>query len=288
MDADPVKVAARLQPQLQSLRTATENLRDIVQYRVSIENRVLRGGVTFADVGQERIQHARDEERAAQKELTNTYELVVPGDMRSELGDIYGFGSGHSLAALFGFIGHPRLAIPMAWMDKPKGGWLDGGKDARRIVRDGDPLWRPGPRTLFAYCGIGDPQRDPKLIKGCTQAQLLAGGRKKVVQPRLRVWSDYVAMGVNMGKANVLGSEWGATYQRWLADGKTRSHQTECVNKYHKIANPSGRRGCGTTQHPEWGAVGAPWRANHAVFHAHRKLQQHFLLKLWDLSEDWV
>lgn len=290
MDADPVKVAERIGPQLRSIRTAAENLRDLVHYRVSIENRVKRGG-HYRDVagreGMDRVQFAVDEEKRAQEDLITAYELTVPGPMRDELGSIYGFGSGHSLAALIGFIGHPRLAIPLRWEDRPKGGWPDGGTEAKRNVSDGDPFWRPGPRTLFAYCGIGDPLRDPKLIRNCSQEQMLAGGRKTVVQPRLRVWSDYIAKSVNMGKPNVLSSEWGRTYQKWLADGRTRSHTTECVNKFHKIANPSGRRGCGTTAHPEWGDVGSPWRPNHAVYHAHRKLQQSFLLRLWDLSEDW-
>ena len=54
-----------------------------------------------------------------------------------------------------------------------------------------------------------------------------------------------------------------------------------CKNK--KIP-PTRPNGCGIGVHPEWGAVGAPWRPGHIDMAAHRRLHQQFLNGLWEAA----
>jgi hypothetical protein len=61
-----------------------------------------------------------------------------------------------------------------------------------------------------------------------------------------------------------------------------RPHAAVCKNSVRPVAGkPAGSNGCGTQEHPEWGAIGAPWRPNHCHYDAIRITAKEFLKDLW-------
>ena len=65
-------------------------------------------------------------------------------------------------------------------------------------------------------------------------------------------------------------------YDRSRANVADRVHHAECRNRSRITPN-----GCGTREHPEWGAPGSPWRPGHQQQHAIRVVAKEILKDLW-------
>lgn len=65
-------------------------------------------------------------------------------------------------------------------------------------------------------------------------------------------------------------------YDRARANVADRVHHSECRNRSRITPN-----GCGTREHPEWGAPGSPWRPGHQQQHAIRVVAKEILKDLW-------
>ena len=65
-------------------------------------------------------------------------------------------------------------------------------------------------------------------------------------------------------------------YDRARANVADRVHHAECRNRSRITPN-----GCGTREHPEWGAPGSLWRPGHQKQHAVRVVAKEILKDLW-------
>ena len=253
------------------LRALGEGLADAKKARVATFNRVERGGTKFDSAVGDRMKKLAQEHEDRYKEyLLEVYGYAVPDHVRKWAADIPGLGSGLLFPRIISVIGNPRVAIPMT---RAKA----GGKLV--LVPDGEPYART-PRQLWQYCGCGDPMTNPRsdiLGHSPTQEDKLRGGKRTTARPLLRTFSDIT---VRMhGRSEAIAS--GKYYQEFVAartEAEAKVHTRQCQNKKRPPFAPDG---CGTVQHPEWGAPGSPWRAGHMNAHAHRMMQKEFLLDLW-------
>lgn len=76
-------------------------------------------------------------------------------------------------------------------------------------------------------------------------------------------------------------SPWRVLYDLRRAETTSRVHTTECLNRSRITPN-----GCGTREHPEWGAVGSPWRPGHQEQDAVRIVAKQILKSLWHAARD--
>jgi hypothetical protein len=265
---------------LPALRATAESLTDIIQMRVSVENRVLRGGAAFDAEARDRLLGmSRGAESEARNLLHAVYTDVVPQEIRDWAAEIPGLASGEVFPRLIGLIGNPLIAIPYKWEVPEKG--------PRQLVQAGEPYER-SLRELLAWCGCGDAARVPTA--GMSQEELLACGRRTVIRPIMHGFSSYIARagrpitketsprrGEPMNQA-AADSRYFKVFIGAKEDGLTKRHATACKN--HKRP-PQHSDGCGTTAHPEWGEIGSPWRPGHAEGHAHRMVHKKLLADLW-------
>lgn len=134
----------------------------IQRVRIALGNRLSRAQVDpllFSN----QIGAVRAAEAIAKKDLNGEFKAVVAKEIIEWQQNSAGIGE-HLLARLLGEIGDPKTAIPM-W-------WEGTGKDRKLMI--GEPYQRT-PRQLFAYCGVGDPERKRK--KGMTAEEAEALGR---------------------------------------------------------------------------------------------------------------
>lgn len=266
------------------LRAAAESLTDAIRARVAAENRALRGGAAIDAAARDRLcAIPRMAENEARKLLFAVYEETVPGHIQEWAASIPGLASGEVFPRLAGLIGNPRIAVPWKWETMPG--------EKRRLVPDGDPYDRT-PRQLWQWCGCGDPEVKPSA--GMSQEELLRCGRRTVIMPILHTFTSYIAragrpvtkegspkLGQPVSQA-VADSKYFKVFAEARAYGDTAIHKWECRN--HKRP-PQHNDGCGTTIHPEWGAVGSQWRPGHAEAHAHRVTGKTLLMDFWKISE---
>lgn len=161
-----------------------------------------------------------------------------------------------------------------------------------RVLDDGTPF-PPAPRTrgqLRALCGHGDPERKP--FKGMTQEDAKALGRRDA-KTRLRLIAERLMVS-GLDKRHGCGRAEGDPYAthstececspyRLLYDEARkeyakRVHEEQCQNRKPRWQKPNG---CGTFEHPEWGAPGTPWRDGHALAAALRLVGKQLLDDLY-------
>ena len=66
-----------------------------------------------------------------------------------------------------------------------------------------------------------------------------------------------------------------------------KGHTETCMNTIKPVnGKPMGSNGCGTQAHPEWGAVGAPWRDGHRHKDAIRIMMKTFLKDLYIAADE--
>jgi hypothetical protein len=138
----------------------------------------------------------------------------------------------------------------------------------------------PAPRTrsqLRSLCGHGDPARKP--FKGMTQEDARALGRPDA-KMRLHLIAEqfirYTGEPDKNGKPTPL-SPYRIVYDDARKEYAERVHEGECLNRSRISPN-----GCGTRDHPEWGAPGSPWRDGHQHGAAIRLVAKRFLDDLYD------
>ncbi len=138
------------------------------------------------------------------------------------------------------------------------------GNPLRYVDQEGELVERTV-GSLWHYCGYA-PGHD-KLIKG-EQASYNPTARKQL----------FVIVGCFIKS----GGHYKDVYDARKADTVGRPHAAVCKNTIRPIAGkPAGSNGCGTQAHPEWGAIGAPWRDNHRHYDAIRITAKEFLRDLW-------
>lgn len=156
-----------------------------------------------------------------------------------------------------------------------------------RVGPDGEEL-PPAPRTeaqLRALCGHGDPKRKP--FKGMTQDEAKALGNpvakmrvhliaESVVKAGVRKLPDFNdANGYDLAHRKAI-TPLGQVYLDARTTYAGRVHEDECMNRRRISPN-----GCGTREHPEWGAPGSPWRDGHQHAAALRLVGERFLDDLY-------
>jgi hypothetical protein len=249
------------------LRTIGEGLSDAKQERIRTVNRVERGNVGDSVFGAAMIEHAKMEEDRFNSWLMEEYTRVIPVRVRTWAAGIPGLATGELFPRIIASIGNPRIAYPETW------GEVDGKKTT---VPAGPPFER-SVRQLWSYCGCGDPDRRPE--KNMTREELLACGKRKVVRPLLHTWSS-ILMRSSGRSEKARDSWWFAVMQKARGEGAGKVHERECRNRSFRPPY----NGCGTVAHPEWGAIGSPWRPGHANQHAHRVVHKEFLRQLREVS----
>jgi hypothetical protein len=253
---------------VQALRTCGEALADAIKARISVENRVRRGGTAFELQGTPLCEGARHLEASFRSQLTDVYRQVVPAEIRDWAAGIPGLATGELFPRIIACIGDPRFATPYTWEDGAKAPTLAG------------PVYQRTLRLLWGYAGLGDPRRTPRadiLGHSPSRAELLAGGKRTQLRPLLYTFTSYLLRAHTRSDA-VANSRYWKVFEMAKAEAATSVHQHQCQNKKRPPMSPNG---CGTVLHPEWGAPGSVWRPGHALMHAHRITQKEFLRDLW-------
>lgn len=256
---------------LSAFRSIAESLTDAKKARVSAVNRVERGNTADSIIGKAIVGQAEQQETMFKAMLLDEYSRQVPDHVRAWAASIPGFGDGALFARVIGVLGHPRLATPYHWDDKHK-----------NLIPD-----EPFERTvgqLWQYAGCGDPLSNPRkdiLGHDVTGPEMLRGGKRTVLRPLLYTFSSYLQRSASRSEA-VAASRYWAVFTEAKAEAATKVHDRQCQNKKRPSMSPNG---CGTVQHPEWGAPGSTWRPGHQQAHAHRIVAKEFLRDLWEISK---
>lgn len=152
------------------LRRQARSLTDIMKVRIRLSNRQgaaeRAGSIVIEDP---LIASLRDIETDAEKAVIATMKKVVGPHMQEFLATP---GIGDKLTArLLGEIGHPVIAFPQHWEERPDAKGTDA--DPKRVLIDEEPFERMVSQ-LWTYCGYGDPAN--RRRQGMTQEEALACG----------------------------------------------------------------------------------------------------------------
>jgi len=272
------------QPELGNLRALSEGLADAIKARVAAVNRAERGSIANPVLSQSMKDIARATEDKYRELLLAEYEAVVPAQVQEWVKTVPGMASGELFPRLLGMIGNPRIATPYHWEvgeDKKRvlvadAPYIRGSNKAPNPNYGGDdPVAHYGLRSLWQYCGCGDPESRPK--KGATQEELLRAGKLTQVRPILYTFSTYLVRSRSRSEA-VANSRYLAVYDNARAAAETKVHTRQCQNSKRPSMHSNG---CGTVAHPEWGEPGSKWRPGHMAAHAHRIVAKEFLRDLY-------
>lgn len=160
------------------LRIWAESFADAQQTRIALVNRMERGGID-ADLLQGHRDLLDASENAFRLAMVRSYRRAVREHMPAvEEWQKAHFGIGeHLLARLLGHLGHPVIAEPYRWMDEaPEGHTCIPERCGDRHLVALEPFAR-SLRQLWAYCGVGAPER---RRKGMSQEDALALGKPQL------------------------------------------------------------------------------------------------------------
>lgn len=155
------------------LRVWAESFWDAQTYRTELFNRLgLKANGTPTKTGSNvdletaglLVAPVLAHEQHLKKMLLRTYRRVTPPAVIEWQKTNFGIGD-HLLARLLGQLGHPRIATPYHW---------EGPAGKRVLVAD--PSYERSLRQLYAYCGVGAPER---RRKGMSQEEALALGNPR-------------------------------------------------------------------------------------------------------------
>lgn len=168
----------------------------------------------------------------------------------------------------------------------PLGPWVDrtvglGYKQAGRLLAAiGDPYWNDlheRPRLvseLWSYAGFsvkeGRAVRREKGVKA--NWSNTAKMRAFVIASQTIRYTGEPDKNGDSGTR----SPYREVYDQRRAVTETRVHDTQCQNRSRYSPN-----GCGTREHPEWGAPGSAWRDGHRHADALRVVAKEVLRDLW-------
>lgn len=198
--------------------------------------------------------------------------------------------------------------LTRALRSHPLGSWVKAQKGvgekqgARLLGVLGDPYVRPAMKTadgridpmrartvseLWAYSGLHVIATEtggaaPRRQKGQranwsgaakTKAILIATSCVKQRDTACRALQEEIP---SAHEPVCLCSPYRLLYDRARANVAERVHHAECRNRSRITPN-----GCGTREHPEWGAPGSLWRPGHQKQHAVRVVAKEILKDLW-------
>jgi len=158
--------------QYRLLRLEARDLEDVMQTRIRASNRngaFLRAndGCSVEDGVASML--LADTEKQYLKNLTSTMRKLVGPHMQAFLATP---GIGDKLASrLLGEIGHPVIAFPKHWEERPDAKGTDA--DPKRVLIEDEPFERMVSQ-LWTYCGYGDATKRHRA--GMTQEEALACG----------------------------------------------------------------------------------------------------------------
>ena len=163
----------------------------------------------------------------------------------------------------------------------------EGGQTPADPQRSGAPLpgangsngGQPTNDTQYSRAAVtireagGQPGRDAH----CSHAPGLAPrphkGQKLDYNPKARVRLRVIAESLYR-----LNPDYKAVYDEAREKYSHAVHHYECRNRVRPPDHPNG---CGTSEHPEWGAPGSPLRPGHQHARAMRAVMKQFLIDLW-------
>jgi len=162
--------------QYRTLRLEARDLDDIMQTRIRASNRTgafLRGNDDDCEFipGPASALLAATEEQYI-KQLTSAMRKIVGPHMQAFL-DAPGIGD-KLTARLLGEIGHPVIALPSHWEERPDAKGTDA--DPKRVLVADEPFLRT-PGQLWRYCGYGDAADKPR--SDMTQEDLFRCGSRR-------------------------------------------------------------------------------------------------------------
>jgi hypothetical protein len=151
-----------------------------------------------------------------------------------------------------------------------------GAKGIGRLVGTiGDPATRTLAQ-LRAYCGHGDPDRShlSKEVVRFDDGRAVLPFNPKA---KTRLWV--------VSESAYRQGVYRQVYLDAKAVAATKTHTKECRNTVRPVGGKAaGSNGCGIRAHPEWGAVGSPWRPGHQHAHALRLVGKAILRDLWQAA----
>lgn len=191
---------------LTALRMLAEMFADYQKTRIATGNRVGNGGVDPEVFGPS-LDAIKATEKMIGKTLIAEYKRSVPASIRAWQEGSVGLGA-HTFALLIGLLGHPRHAHPKHWEAVPARRCTNAkdispepspesptnaesssnveASDSRILVED--PPFERTLSQLWAYCGVGDPERRPR--KGMSQEEAFRMGRRRDIGKVLHVIAE--------------------------------------------------------------------------------------------------
>jgi hypothetical protein len=151
------------------LNLRARNLHDMMQTRIRISNRegaFLRAG--YAGLALSEADVPRGYEKAMKKELVVEMHKIIGPHMKAFIATP---GVGDAAARVLGELGHPVLAFPAHWEDRP--GAKGTVKDPKRVLVEDEPFERMVSQ-LWSYCGYGNAERKYRI--GMTAGEAAACG----------------------------------------------------------------------------------------------------------------
>ena len=162
--------------QYRLLRLEARDLEDVMQTRIRASNR--NGAFLRANDGdcgvddEDASKLLANTEKQYLKNLTSTMRELVGPHMQAFLATP---GIGDKLASrLLGEIGHPVIAFPKHWEERPDAKGTDA--DPKRVLIEDEPFERMVSQ-LWTYCGYGDAKNQRR--KGMTQEEAFLCGNPR-------------------------------------------------------------------------------------------------------------
>ena len=222
-----------IQMQFTDLKLYARNLIELMDVRVSYENRVHMSAMNdpligdgekiskkdprflalLHDVGvlnptEEDIAEAKisssftgicRSEKKTEKVLIKKMVTAFSGDHVTEFLRTVGIGD-KGIARLAGEIGHPCLAFPHHWEPNPK--WKEGSKTEKKRILVADEYFVRNVGKLWSYCGVGDSTR--KRAKGMSPEEATALGNPRAKALVYVIASNTMMMEGNPNKNGVV------------------------------------------------------------------------------------
>src|SRR5579871_1320960 len=220
-------------------------LADMKQERISMNNRLDRGGIALDPELAAEIKTVADySEERYNAMLLAEYRRRVPENVQKWAASVPGMATGELFPRIIAAIGHPRIATPR----------LPDPDDPHRTLV-AQPAFIRGPHELRQYCGAGDPDRKPQ--KGMSQAELFAMGKVRVIRPLLFTWSTGLVKNATPMKATSKRpgepkSAYAASSEWWkiFTDAKLRyaGHEGKCGEGEWPLP-------CAVLHRKHWGAM---------------------------------
>lgn len=183
-------------------------------------------------------------------------------------------------------------------LGQPGLGKSNPGLVGRLLGEIGDPAWHSRdnrPRTLgelTAYCGEHVIQTGDASQGGGDTQDSAAGVAPRRRRGERANWNSRARSFLYLLAESVikaLNERYRAVYDEAKAQRAGTVHVVQCQNTVRPPKGATGpirTNGCGTQEHPEWGAPGSPLRPGHVHAHALRLTAKAILRDLWEAARE--